>query len=116
MSGALQLAAEQGEPVSRGTADMYVGIGELQRERDDLDRATPYLLKSHDLGGRTGFPHNPYRWCVAMARIREAQGDLAGALGLLHEADRLYVKRLLPQCASDRGVEAPGVGGAGQGG
>jgi LuxR family maltose regulon positive regulatory protein len=31
-----------------------------------------------------------------MARIREAQGDLDGALGLLHEAERLYVSDFYP--------------------
>src|ERR1019366_5682833 len=32
---------------------------------------------------------NLYRWRVAMARIREAEGDLDGALVLLHEAERV---------------------------
>src|SRR5438477_3668597 len=31
-----------------------------------------------------------------MARIREAEGDLAGALDLLHEAERLYVSDFFP--------------------
>ena len=43
-----------------------------------------------------GLPQNPYRWCVAMARIREAQGDLDAALDLLHEAERLYMSDLSP--------------------
>src|ERR687890_677285 len=33
----LQLATQQGTPLLRGTADMYVGISELYREYDDLD-------------------------------------------------------------------------------
>ena len=33
---ALQLAGEQGGSVLRGTADMYVGMSEIVRERDDL--------------------------------------------------------------------------------
>ena len=33
---ALQLAAEHGGPVLRGTADMHVGMSELHRERNDL--------------------------------------------------------------------------------
>ena len=35
----LQLATEQGTPRLRGTADMYVGMSELYRERDDLNAA-----------------------------------------------------------------------------
>src|SRR3712207_9473803 len=41
-------------------------------------------------------PQNPYRWRVAMARIREAEGDLDGALDLLAEAERRYVSDFYP--------------------
>ena len=111
---ALQLAAEQGEPVPRGTADLYVGLSELHRERGDLHAATQHLMTSKELSERTGLPHNRSRWCVAMARIREAQGDLDGALDLLDEAERLYVRDFFPQCASGRGVEGTRVGRAGE--
>ncbi len=93
---ALQLATEQGAPVLRGTADMYVGMSEIHRERDDLHAATQHLLRSKELGERTGLPQNRYRWCVAMARIREVQGDLDGAHDLLHEAERLYMSDFFP--------------------
>ncbi|QIN83279.1 helix-turn-helix transcriptional regulator [Rubrobacter tropicus] len=93
---ALHLAAEQGEPVMRGTADMYVGMGEIHRERNDLEAATQHLLRSKEQGEHTGFPQNPYRWHVAMARIQEAEGDLDGALDLLQEAERLYVSDFYP--------------------
>ena len=74
----------------------YVGMSELHRERNDLHAATQCLLRSKELGEHTGFPQNRYRWCVAMARIREAQGDLDGALDLLQEAERLYVSAFSP--------------------
>ena len=93
---ALQLATEQGDPAMRGTADMYVGMSELHRERNDLHAATQHLLRSKEQGEHTGFPQNRYRWRVAMARIREAQGDLDGALDLLDEAERLYVSDFSP--------------------
>jgi LuxR family maltose regulon positive regulatory protein len=93
---ALQLAGEQGGSVLRGTADMYVGMSEIARERDDLDAATQLLLRSHDLGEHTGLPQNRYRWRVAMARVRESEGDLGGALDLLDEADRLYIGDFFP--------------------
>src|SRR6266540_5768944 len=92
----LQLATEQGGLVVRGTADMYVGMSELERERNDLNAATQHLLRSKELGELAGLPKNPYRWRVAMARIREAQGDLDGALDLLHEAEGLYVGDFSP--------------------
>ncbi|MGI8476023.1 MAG: helix-turn-helix transcriptional regulator, partial [Thermomicrobiales bacterium] len=93
---ALRLATEQGPPVLRGTADMHVGMSGLHRERDDLDAATRLLLTSKDLGEHTGFPQYPYRRCVAMAGIREAQGDLDGALDLLDEAERRYAGDFSP--------------------
>ena len=95
---ALQLATEQGTPgfAVRGTADMYVGMSELEREHNDLHAATQHLLRSKEMGEHTGFPQNRYRWRVAMARIREAQGDLDGALDLLDEAERLYMSDFSP--------------------
>ena len=92
----LQLATEQGEPLVRGTADMYVGISELYREHDDLDAAMQELLRSKEQGEHTGFPQNRYRWRVAMARIRESEGDLEAALDLLDEAERLYMSDFSP--------------------
>ena len=93
---ALQRAREQGAPALRGTADMYVGLAELDRERNDLDAAVQHLLRGKEQGAHTGFPQYPYRWRVAMARIREAQGDLEGALALLGEAERLYAGDFSP--------------------
>jgi LuxR family transcriptional regulator, maltose regulon positive regulatory protein len=94
---ALQRAAEQGGPVLRGTADMHVGMSELHRERDDLPAATQQLLRSQELGEHLGLPQNRYRWRVAMARIRQAEGDLDGALDLLDEAQRRYVADFFPE-------------------
>jgi LuxR family maltose regulon positive regulatory protein len=92
----LRLALEHGTPHMRGTADMLVGLGELARERGDLPAATHYLLRSQQQGEHTGFPQHPYRWRVALARIRASQGDLAGALELFEEAERRYVGDFFP--------------------
>jgi LuxR family maltose regulon positive regulatory protein len=93
---ALQRVPEQGGPVLRGTADMYVGMSGIHRERNDLHAATQQLLRSQELGEHTGLPQNRYRWRVAMARIRQAEGDLDGALDLLNEAERVYVGDFFP--------------------
>ena len=87
---ALQWATEPGAPVLRGAADMVVGMSDLLREHNDLNAATQHLLRSQALGELAELRQNPYRWCVAMARIRVAQGDLDGALDLLDQAERLY--------------------------
>ena len=93
---ALQLVSGQGGPVLRGTADMHVGMSEIHCERGDLPAATQHLLKSQELGEHTGLPQHRYRWRVAMARVREAEGNLSGALDLLNEAERLYVSDFFP--------------------
>ncbi|MGH3510451.1 MAG: LuxR C-terminal-related transcriptional regulator [Nocardioidaceae bacterium] len=94
---ALLLAAahETGE-VLRGTADMLVGLSQLAVERDDLEAAAANLGRAGELGEHNGLPQNPYRWRVARARLREAEGDLAGALALLEEAEQVYVGDFSP--------------------
>src|SRR5438874_6044202 len=93
---ALQVPTEQGAPVLRGTADMHVGMSGIHRERNDLRAAAHHLVTSQDMGEHTGLPQNPYRWRVAMARIREAYGELDGALNLLQDAEQLYVGDFFP--------------------
>jgi LuxR family transcriptional regulator, maltose regulon positive regulatory protein len=92
----LQLATAQSSPILRGTADMHVGMSELLCEQNDLHAATEHLLRSQELGEHMGLPQNPYRWRVAMARIKHAQGDLDGAFALLKEAERRYVGDFFP--------------------
>jgi LuxR family maltose regulon positive regulatory protein len=92
----LQWATEPGAPVLRGAADMYVGMSDLYREYNDLKTATQHLLTSQALGEHAGLLSNPYRWCAAMARIRETQGDLDEALDLLDKAERLYNSNFSP--------------------
>ncbi|NTU82219.1 MAG: helix-turn-helix transcriptional regulator [Chloroflexales bacterium] len=92
----VQLATEQGTPRLRGMADMYVGMSEIHREHGDLQAALQHLRRSQELGEPMGLPQNPYRWRVAMARLKEAQGDLDGALTLLEEAERRYTSDFFP--------------------
>ncbi len=93
---ALQWATAPGTPVLRGAADTYVGMSNLHYEHNDLKTATQHLLTGRALGELAGLPQNPYRWCLAMARIREAQGDLDEALDLLDKAERLYNSNFSP--------------------
>jgi LuxR family maltose regulon positive regulatory protein len=93
---ALQRAQGQGGPVLRGTADMHVGMSGIYCERDDLNSAIQHLQESQELGEHIGLSQNRYRWRVAMARVAQAEGDLAGALDLLNEAERCYVSDFFP--------------------
>jgi LuxR family maltose regulon positive regulatory protein len=93
---ALKLALEQGEPVIRGTTDLYWGLGMLHYEQGDLETFKQHLLKSEELGEQAALPDWPYRRALALARIKEAEGNLDDALDLLSEAERLYFRSPVP--------------------
>ncbi len=92
---ALQLNPQQG-PILRGTADMYVGLSALHFERNDLETSRRLLVQSDELGEHLALAQNPYRFRVAMARIRETEGDPSAAEQLLDEAERVYVGDFSP--------------------
>jgi ATP/maltotriose-dependent transcriptional regulator MalT len=102
----LRRATEQAAPPLRGAADMHVGMSQLFRERNDLAAARQHLQSSRDLGEHLGLEQNPYRWRVAMARIREAEGNLGAALELLQEAERRYVSDYFPNVRPVPGLKA----------
>ncbi len=85
-----------GEPLPLGTSDLYRGFGELSIEQGDLETAAQYLLTSQKLGEVASTTDWPHRLCVSMVRLKEAQGDLDGALVLLDEAEHLHVRNPLP--------------------
>ena len=91
----LRLATETTPPL-RGAADMHVGMSLLLAEHNNLDAARQHLLTSTELGEYAGLPQNRHRWSVAMARVRQAEGDPRAALELLDEAERLYVAGYSP--------------------
>lgn len=92
----LQVVVDQGEPLPPETADLYRGLGELALEQGCHAAAAAHLLRSKELGEQGEQPVWRWRWHVAQARLREAQGDPEGALGLLDEAQRLFIRTPLP--------------------
>lgn len=75
----------------RGTADMLVGLSRVALDRGDLGRAVSHLEQSRALGESSGLPQHPYRLRVALAAVREVQGDLEGACDMLAEAELVYL-------------------------
>jgi LuxR family transcriptional regulator, maltose regulon positive regulatory protein len=92
----LQLAKDHGASVLPGTAELYLGLGELYHEQGNLDAATEYFLKSEELGEPAGLPDWRVHLSVSQARLKMAHGDMDGALGLLDEAERQYFQNPLP--------------------
>lgn len=74
------------EPPLRGTATLYLGLSELYRERGNEEAAEQYLSKSEAQAKLDVQKVYDYRWCLAKAHVKEAQGDFEGALELLDEA------------------------------
>jgi LuxR family transcriptional regulator, maltose regulon positive regulatory protein len=102
----LALATGSGGPVLRGAADMHVGICEVLGERGDLAGAIDHLSAGRALGEDRGFPQYPWRWRVAAARIRQAEGDLDGAMGLIEEAEPVYATDFSPNVRPIEAVKA----------
>jgi LuxR family maltose regulon positive regulatory protein len=87
---ALNLAEREPAGPPRGTPDMHVGLCLLRLERGDLGAAKEHLSLAHALGEHLGLPKHPHRWRIAEADVREAEGDLVGALAMLDEAEGVY--------------------------
>ena len=92
----IRIATNQGEPIPLGSADLYRGLAELYIERGDLETAAQHLQTSQILGEQAATTDWKHRLCVSQARLKEAQGDLDGALDLLDEAERVYIRGPLP--------------------
>jgi LuxR family maltose regulon positive regulatory protein len=94
---ALQLAGGpatvvQANAVLQGTADLYLGLGDLHHELGDRPGAREYLQKSVALGEAVALSNWPFRLRLTQARLAQSDGDLAGALKLLDEAEQLYFR------------------------
>ena len=91
----IQLASTY-DQVRHVTANLYLGLGLLYHEQGHQQSAARHLHKSAELGEQTALIDWPYRWRLAQARLKEAEGDLKTALDLLEEARRLYVRSTVP--------------------
>ncbi len=92
----LQFVMDQGEPIPLDAADLYRGLSKLYLEQGNLEAAAQQLQRGRELGEKVQHPVLRYRLCIDQARLKTAQGDLEGALALLDEAERLYIRSPLP--------------------
>ena len=92
----LQQATKDGEPYPRATADLHVGLAELDRELDELASARQHLDTARVLAQRATITENRHRWFVAMAQVGAAAGD-DGAGPLLDRAEALYRSGFYPE-------------------
>ena len=85
---ALQTAIGNGEPYPRATADLHVGLAELDRELDDLSSAEAHLETARVLAERASITENRHRRPVVMAQVYAARGDHEAAMGSLDAGRR----------------------------
>ena len=93
---ALQLAEAHGEPVARATADLHVGLSEIDLEAGDLDSARRHLETAAALGERASMTESRYRWFVAMGLLAAGRGRPDEAVTLLDQAEQLYRPGFFP--------------------
>jgi len=92
----LQFVMDQGEPIPLDAADLHRELSKLHLEQGNLEAAAQHLQRNKELGEKAQSPVSRYRLCIDQARLKTAQGDLEGALALLDEAQRLYIRSPLP--------------------
>jgi LuxR family maltose regulon positive regulatory protein len=82
---ALRIAEAQPSPAA-GLA--HLGMGELLHEWNDLDGAMHHLMRSIDLGKRSGSFDVLFSGHGVLALARQAKGDAKGALEVIQEGER----------------------------
>ena len=94
---ALEVAEAHGARVARATAELHVGLSEIDVEAGDLESARRHLEAAAALADRAGMNESRFRWFVAMGLLARADGDPEGAGQLLDQAEQLYRPGFYPE-------------------
>ena len=95
-AGALDSAEASDGRLARTTADLHVGLSEIEVEAGDLDSARRHLEIAAALAGRSVTSERQYRWYVAMALLARADGEPEEAVALLGKAEELFRPGFFP--------------------
>ena len=108
----LQVAKEQGEPVW-GTANLYVGLSELHRERGDLEAAKQHLLRSRSWASTSsGYRRRAIAGTLLWRESRRPKVTLT-ARSICSTRRSASMSKSRPRRASRSGAEDAGAGCAG---
>ncbi len=92
----LQRSTAHGEPLLKGTAEMYLGLADISLEHGEVAQAEAHLASGANLRQRASLPGYDYLWCMVEARLKLAAGDLDAMFALMHEAEHLYYRSPIP--------------------
>lgn len=94
--GSLQLASEHEAESQRIIAHHHLGLALLYHEMREDESSAQHYHRSLELGQQSVLRDWSYRRFLAQARFKESEGDLDFALDLLEDAQRFYVRSLIP--------------------
>ena len=80
-------AANAGGPQLPAAGILHVGLAEVLYEQDELDAALDHATQSVELCRQLAFTQSLATGLAILARIRHAQGDAAGALDAIGQAE-----------------------------
>jgi LuxR family transcriptional regulator, maltose regulon positive regulatory protein len=89
----LEVAAAPGQPVLPAAGVAHVGMAEVLYERGQLDAALDHATQGVALARQVGWTRSLVAGLAILAWIRHAQGDRAGALAAIAEAERVQLSR-----------------------
>ena len=92
---ALELGAERGGLLA-ATGPVYIGRGELQYEWNNLDTAAHYLQEGIAQCQQTGNAAIMLLGHIALARVKQAQGDAEGAYTLIQNIEQVLQTHYFP--------------------
>ena len=91
--------------MARATADLHVGLSELDVEVGDLDeRQASTSRPPRRSASAPAMTESRYRWFVAMGLLAEPRATRRQAIALLDQAERALPAGLLPGRATHRGA------------
>ena len=111
---ALELAEAHGAPVARATAELHVGLSEIDVEAGDLESAKRHLETAAALGDRAAMTESRYRWFVAMGLARPSRRRPGRGRQPPGPGRAALPSGLLPGRATHRGHQGPDLDRAGQ--
>ncbi len=86
---ALEITAEPGQPAMPAAGIAFVGIGEVAYQRNELESAVRQISEGIERCRHLTYTQPLATGLAALAWIRQAQGDHAGALEAMGEAGRV---------------------------